>query len=107
MTEDGDAVTMDLQGLEVLDHDTCWRLLAEAPIGRVAFVEAGEPSVLPVSHRTHGHRVVFRTRAGAKLTAAILAKPVAFEADGWDEATRTGWSVLSRAWPRPSPTPTR
>ena len=93
--DDGDAAAAtDRQGLEILDSEACWRLLEETPIGRVAFVDAGEPSVLPVSHLVVDHTVVFRTRAGAKLTAALLAKPVAFEVDRWDEATRTGWSVL-------------
>ncbi len=89
-----DPPTLDRQGLEVLDSDTCWALLAGAPVGRVAFVEDGHPTVLPVTHRVDGHAVVFRTDSGAKLSAAIMNRPVAFEVDGWDAVAEVGWSVL-------------
>jgi nitroimidazol reductase NimA-like FMN-containing flavoprotein (pyridoxamine 5'-phosphate oxidase superfamily) len=40
--------------------------------------------------------VVFRSDEGIKLDAAIRRAYVAFEVDGADEATHTGWSVLVR-----------
>ena len=84
----------DRQGLEVLTSAACWQMLTDAAIGRVAFVHQGQPVVLPVNHGVVGHSIVFRTREGAKLSAAVMADAVAFEADGWDVAARTGWSVL-------------
>jgi nitroimidazol reductase NimA-like FMN-containing flavoprotein (pyridoxamine 5'-phosphate oxidase superfamily) len=40
--------------------------------------------------------VLFRSDEGTKLDAAVRSGRVAFEIDGVDEATRTGWSVLVR-----------
>jgi len=88
--------TLDHQGLEVLDAAACWDLVARTPVGRVAFVEAGEPMILPVNHTVVGHRVVFRTFRGSLLHEALLREPVAFQVDGFDPAERTGWSVLVR-----------
>jgi len=85
--------TLDHQGLEVLDPATCWDLVARTPVGRIAFVEGGEPMVLPVNHAVVGHRVVFRTFGGSLLHEALLREPVAFEVDDFDRAARNGWSV--------------
>lgn len=41
-------------------------------------------------------RVVLRTTAGSKLSAALAGAVVAFEADGFDPVAHTGWSVLVR-----------
>ena len=92
---------LDHQGLEVLSPEECWRLLREAPVGRVAFLEAGQPQILPVNHGVLGHRVVIRTARGALLNQAVLNRPLAFEVDGYDEATRTGWSVVVRGLGEP------
>ncbi len=86
----------DRQGLEVLDADTCLHLVDLSPVGRVAFVQAGDPIVLPVNHVRIGRRVCFRTASGLTLDAASRRASMAFEVDGYDEATRTGWSVLLR-----------
>jgi uncharacterized protein len=86
----------DRLGLEVLTTEQCWELIAESPVGRVAFVDAGEPVVLPITHGVHGHQIVFRSASGGKLSAAEMNAPVAFEVDGWDESTHRGWSVLVR-----------
>jgi nitroimidazol reductase NimA-like FMN-containing flavoprotein (pyridoxamine 5'-phosphate oxidase superfamily) len=40
--------------------------------------------------------VVFRSDEGTKLEAASRGGRVAFEVDGADAATRSGWSVLVR-----------
>lgn len=86
----------DRLGLEILSADECWELLRDAAVGRVAFVDAGEPLVLPVTHGVHRHSIVFRSGSGTKLEAAAMAQPLAFEVDGWDDTYRTGWSVLAR-----------
>ena len=88
--------SLDHQGLEVIPPEECWQLLADAPVGRVAFNEAGEPTVLPVNHAVVGHRVVFRTLRGSLLHEALMAEPVAFQVDSFDVIERTGWSVLVR-----------
>jgi len=86
----------DHQGLEVLDADECWSLVAGTPVGRVAFVEAGEPMVLPVNHAVDGRRIVFRTLRGSLLHEALMRRSVAFQVDGFDAEARTGWSVVIR-----------
>jgi CBS domain-containing protein len=86
----------DRRGLLVLDTDECLRRLRSAPVGRLAFVHNGDPIVLPVNHGLDGMKVVFRTTWGSKLEVAQAAGTAAFEVDGVDESTRTGWSVLVR-----------
>ena len=85
---------IDHAGLEILPFDECLRLLASVPVGRVGFCADGEVVVLPVNHVVDGQDVVFRTARGAKLSSAQAQNPVAFEADGYDQEARSGWSVL-------------
>ncbi|WP_298461876.1 pyridoxamine 5'-phosphate oxidase family protein [uncultured Cellulomonas sp.] len=77
-----------------LDHDECRRLLQQQRIGRVAVVADGAPLVLPVTFVLDDDDVVFRTSVGNALDAALDDSPAAFEVDGIDEPSRTGWSVL-------------
>ena len=84
----------DRAGLEILPYDECLRLLSTVPVGRVSFLADGEIVVLPVNHVMDGHDPVFRTARGSKLSAAEGQEVVAFEADGYQELTKTGWSVL-------------
>lgn len=88
------ARTTDRSGLEVLDIEECMELLASVPIGRVAMIDGGEIAVLPVNHVVADGRVCFRTAPGAKLDAGIMQHVVTFEADDYDSATETGWSVV-------------
>lgn len=85
----------DRSGLEVLDMEECLELLASVPIGRVAMIDGGEITVLPVNHVIDDEgRVCFRTAPGAKLDAGIMQHVVTFEADDFDEEDHTGWSVV-------------
>jgi uncharacterized protein len=84
----------DHAGLEILPFDVCLQLLAAVPVGRVSFLADGEIMVLPVNHVVDGQDPVFRTARGSKLSAAEGQDLVAFEADGYDERTKSGWSVL-------------
>ena len=79
-----------------LTKDECFGLLAERHLGRVALVDQRGPIVLPVNYLLDRYAVLFRTDDGTKLDAAVRSTRVAFEIDGVDEATRTGWSVLVR-----------
>jgi uncharacterized protein len=88
---------LDPQALEILDREECRDLLASVRLGRIGFCRGdGVPTVLPVNHVVDAWTVAFRATFGAKLSTALLERPVAFEVDGHDEATRTGWSVLAR-----------
>lgn len=85
---------LDSFGVEILNPEECLRLLEEASIGRIAYVEAGDVVILPINVGMWGRSVVFRTAPGSKLEAAVMGKPSSVEIDGFDEETRTGWSVL-------------
>jgi nitroimidazol reductase NimA-like FMN-containing flavoprotein (pyridoxamine 5'-phosphate oxidase superfamily) len=87
---------VDHAGLEVLDADECRDLLASATVGRLAFVEDGDPVALPVNIGWWHGDVVFSTQRGSKLEAAVSHHRVAVEVDGWDPDTGEAWSVLVR-----------
>jgi len=72
----------------------CQNIRPITPVGRVGFFADGEVVILPVNHVVDGQDLVFRTARGAKLSAAEGQDLVAFEADEYDEQTRSGWSVL-------------
>ena len=80
----------------VISPDECAALLHRAHLGRIAVVDRGLPLILPVNFLLDDADVVFRTNPGTKLDAALRHAAVAFEIDGTDEETRTGWSVLIR-----------
>jgi uncharacterized protein len=48
-----------------------------------------------VNHLVVDGVIVFRTSAGSKLGAAAADARVAVEADAYDPATHTGWSVIA------------
>jgi nitroimidazol reductase NimA-like FMN-containing flavoprotein (pyridoxamine 5'-phosphate oxidase superfamily) len=79
-----------------LTRSECFDLLAGESLGRLAFVDARGPIVLPVNFVLDRHMVIIRTDEGAKLDMAGRGGRVAFEVDRADAATRTGWSVLIR-----------
>jgi nitroimidazol reductase NimA-like FMN-containing flavoprotein (pyridoxamine 5'-phosphate oxidase superfamily) len=84
----------DHAGLEILPFDRCLELLATVPVGRISFLADGEIVILPVNHVVDGQDPIFCTARGSKLSAAEGQDLVAFEADGYDERTKSGWSVL-------------
>ena len=90
----------DRHGLEVLPLAQCLSLLRSRPLGRLAYLDAGDPVVVPVNHLVDGSTVVLRSLAGSKLDAAVLNRPVAFQLDDHDPARGTGWSVLVRGTAR-------
>jgi len=82
--------------VEVLGDEECLRLLADAVIGRVAFQAHGVQEVLPVNFAAAiDGTVVFRTAEHTSL-AEVGGRPAAFEVDGFDTVTHTGWSVCVR-----------
>ena len=79
-----------------LTKSECFELLAGQHVGRVAVVDDRGPVVFPVNYVLDRHTVLFRADAGTKLGAAAARSRVAFEIDGIDAGTCTGWSVLVR-----------
>jgi uncharacterized protein len=74
----------------------CFRLLAGQRLGRIAIVDDLGPVLFPVNYLLDRHMIVIRTGEGTKLEAAARGHKVAFEIDGTDELTSTGWSVVVR-----------
>src|SRR5262249_52778516 len=67
-----------------------------SPVGRVGFVDHGEPVILPVNFAVDGRSMVFRVGQGSKLSAALMEQPICLEVDEWDGVSHTGWSVLAK-----------
>ena len=84
----------DRAGLEILHLGDCFGLLKSVPVGRVGFMARGEVVILPVNFAVDGQDVVFAAGAGSKLCSIEVGHYVGFEADAYDTATRTGWSVV-------------
>ena len=84
---DGSGIYQELSNRECLD------LLGAHHFGRIAVVNDAQPIAFPVNYTLDGDAVVFRTDPGTKLNGAAMGR-VAFEIDGSDEATRSGWSVI-------------
>jgi nitroimidazol reductase NimA-like FMN-containing flavoprotein (pyridoxamine 5'-phosphate oxidase superfamily) len=84
----------DHTGLEILHLGDCFLLLKSVPVGRIGFIAHGEVTILPVNFLVDGQDIVFRTGPGSKLSSAEVGQYVAFEADDYDTATQTGWSVM-------------
>jgi uncharacterized protein len=78
-----------------LDPQECTALLARSRLGRVALLVDGAPMILPVNFVVDDGGIVFRTSPASPLAAADRAV-VAFEIDGIDLRSHTGWSVLVR-----------
>lgn len=81
-------------GIEVLDEDACLTRLAGAQIGRLAVVDGTGPMIFPVNYVLDGRTIVFRTAGGTKLEQGPRAG-ACFEIDAFDDASRTGWSVVA------------
>jgi uncharacterized protein len=86
-------VTTATDMLEALDEHGCLEHLHSTSLGRVAFRSGDDIDIFPVNYGCDGSIVIYRTAAGTRLDKAPRDH-VAFEVDGWDEQTRTGWSVV-------------
>jgi nitroimidazol reductase NimA-like FMN-containing flavoprotein (pyridoxamine 5'-phosphate oxidase superfamily) len=84
--------------VEILTEAECRELVDRHHFGRFAFVDyvGVLPSIIPVNYLLDDDKIVIRTDAGSKLSAALRGAPVAFEVDGVDETRQVGWSVVVR-----------
>jgi len=82
-------------GLIVLPREHCLALLASNSFGRVA-VAMDSPVIRPVNYvfDERSQSVIFRTADGSKFHAMLVNGNAAFEIDGIDPGSRTGWSVI-------------
>ncbi len=79
--------------MTILTRGECLDLLAQVTVGRVGVSIDALPAIMPVQFALFEESVIFRTRPGSKLDAAINGAVVAFEADA-SEAGHDSWSVL-------------
>ena len=79
----------------VLSREECLGLLASNTFGRLA-VAMDLPVIRPVQYvfDDRSQSVVFRTADGSKFHAMLVNGNAAFEIDGIDPDSRTGWSVI-------------
>jgi nitroimidazol reductase NimA-like FMN-containing flavoprotein (pyridoxamine 5'-phosphate oxidase superfamily) len=79
-----------------LSRDECLDLLAASTLGRLGVIVKGRPEIFPINHvyDAGSGTVVFPTRRGTKLEAALDWPTVAFEIDGVSPDGESGWSVL-------------
>jgi nitroimidazol reductase NimA-like FMN-containing flavoprotein (pyridoxamine 5'-phosphate oxidase superfamily) len=80
--------------VDELGTEQCWRLVERAAIGRLGFAAEGEQLILPVNYAVDGHCIVVRTGRTVMLESLGPGATVAFEVDGADAVSETGWSVL-------------
>ncbi|GAA3632945.1 pyridoxamine 5'-phosphate oxidase family protein [Streptomyces sp. S1A] len=82
-------------GFRELDRRECLNLLGQVPLGRIVYTENALPAVLPVNFfLDRDQAVVLRTSGTSRMARAVDGSVVAFEVDRFDEATRSGWSVV-------------
>jgi nitroimidazol reductase NimA-like FMN-containing flavoprotein (pyridoxamine 5'-phosphate oxidase superfamily) len=73
------------------------RLLASVAYGRVVFTLNALPAIRPVNHLVDDGAIIIRTRLTTAISAAVRSAReliVAYEADSFDNESRTGWSVV-------------
>lgn len=87
--------------IEELPESTCWALLRDIPIGRVALQGANDIEVFPVNFVVDGGTIVFRTAHGTKLALIGDGARCTFEADEIDVAEALVWSVVIKGAARP------
>lgn len=84
-----------LDGVDVLDRESCLAMLGTVAVGRLAWSDAdGRIQVRPITFELDDGCVAFRCGPGSMLTAVREGRPVSFEVDRIEPALRSGWSVL-------------
>ncbi|RPK80695.1 MULTISPECIES: pyridoxamine 5'-phosphate oxidase family protein [Streptomyces] len=82
-------------GFRELNRRESLRRLAEATVGRIVHTRDALPAVLPVNYLLDDDgAVLLRTSASSELVRAVDGAVVAFEADEFDTAAHSGWSVV-------------
>lgn len=81
--------------VEHLPTATCWDLLEQTSLGRLALVRAdGAPDIFPVNYMTHEGALYIRTARDSKLLHIAHHPFAAVEIDG--ETAESRWSVVVR-----------
>lgn len=87
-------ISLPSRRLVELGEEECWRLLGGCDVGRLAWVSAGRPVVVPVNFRVANRQIVIRISPYSLQGREIEDSRIGFEADQIDSRQQTGWSVL-------------
>lgn len=78
-----------------LPYQKCSELLRSQVVGRVAVCTPEGPRIVPVNYSVVDETIVFRTTPYSILGTYGWTTELAFEVDGVDPETRSGWSVVA------------
>lgn len=78
-----------------LRYRECVELLSRAQLGRAAFATPQGPAIVPVNHVVLDHAVIIRTSPYSQLGLLGASGRLAYEVDGYDPASHSGWSVIA------------
>jgi uncharacterized protein len=87
-------VIPDVEGVEDLPRSRCLELLSSRSLGRIALSQRALPTVVPVTYRLVGDRLVFVSPRESGILTRVQHPVVAFEVDDIDPGTLAGWSVV-------------
>jgi hypothetical protein len=82
--------------LREIDEAECWELVRSREVGRVAYVDARGPMVIPITFAVDDGSVLFRVAPYSEVARHLPGARSAIEVDDIDYFTRTGWSVVLR-----------
>jgi hypothetical protein len=91
------------EGIATLAAPTCWQLLGDEEVGRLAVSVDRYPEIFPVNYVVDQRTVIFRTAEGTKLFATVVSPSVAFEVDGYNAEAGEAWSVVIKGHAREIP----
>jgi uncharacterized protein len=80
-------------GRREISRGECLDLLAQAQVGRVAFVQGALPDVIPVCYVVAGETVVFGVHSASPFAQEMEGSVVAFQVDSFDAERECGWQV--------------
>lgn len=78
----------------VMTDDECWEMLHAHELGRLAWADDDQVTILPVNYAVDERTIVFRTAEGSKAEAVVHDRPLAFQIDSVEG--EIGRSVLVR-----------
>lgn len=82
------------ENIRRLGHDECWEIVDRHRLGRIAVIEAGRATVLPVNFAKDGSVLVVRTRHGSTVASVADGRHAVLEVDEIDEELERGTSVI-------------
>ena len=86
-------MTLDRNGLEVLDRSECLRLMTTQTLGRIGVTVDALPVVLPVNFQLFDGELIIQTERDTRLADATQNTVVAFEVDNAESGGTGSWSV--------------